>query len=123
MKSSNGTRHRRRQSARRYFRNGHRAAAVRALTALVINGAAPTISAAAERCSSCAPYVQAAIALLRSENKALLADVINHEVTKGRRSPDLVLPRASRSLTALRNRSPRRGKERGKENSHGYAQV
>jgi len=60
---SNGTSRRRRQSPRRHFRNGHRAAALRAITAgeLYLTGAAPTITAATERCGSNRIYVKAAI--------------------------------------------------------------
>jgi len=80
MKTSNGTAHRRRQ--RRCNGHGYRLAVVRALTAggLVINGTAPTVGAAAERCGSNPAYVSAAIAILRSENKELLVDVVKGRV-------------------------------------------
>jgi hypothetical protein len=66
----------------RHFRNGHRAAAVRALTAagLVIDGRAPTIGAACERCGSNPAYVRAGITLIRSENKGLIARVVTGKV-------------------------------------------
>jgi hypothetical protein len=97
MKSSNGTTRRCRQSARRHFRNGRRSAAVRAFTAaaLVIQGVTPTIAAAAERCGSCPAYVQAAIALLQSENQGLFTDVIHGRI------PLLAAAREVRRLSAL----------------------
>jgi len=97
MKTPNDTARHRRQSARRHFRNGHRAAAVRAFTAagLVISGRAPTIMMAAERCGSCPAYVQAAITILRSENKGLFVDVIKGRV------PLLVAAREVKRLAAL----------------------
>src|SRR5262245_62028339 len=63
--------HRRRQraSARRQFRHGWRAAAVRAFTAagLYLNEQVPTLAAAAERCGSNVHYVRAAIVLIKHE--------------------------------------------------------
>ena len=71
------THNRRRQSARRHFRNGRRSATVRATTGaqLYINGSAPSIAAAAEATGSCTTYVKAATVLWRSENSQLLDDV------------------------------------------------
>jgi hypothetical protein len=65
----NGTR-RRRQSARRHFRNGHRAAVVRATTAarLYLRGETPSLAAAAEATGSNVPYIQAAITLLKADD-------------------------------------------------------
>jgi hypothetical protein len=73
---------RRHRSSKRHFRHGRRAAVLRAVTAgeLVLNRIAPSIAAAAERCGSCPPYVQAAIVLLQSEKKSLLGDVIKGRV-------------------------------------------
>jgi hypothetical protein len=75
---SNGMSRRHRQSARRHFRNGHRAAALRAITAggLYLSKAAPSIAAAAERCGSNRLYVKAAIVLLQSENMTLRTNVL-----------------------------------------------
>jgi predicted ATPase len=69
--------HRRRQSARRHFRHGQRAAAVRAFTAaqLYLNNTISTLEAAAEACGSNVAYVQAAIILLRADNASLVHDV------------------------------------------------
>ena len=77
-KSRNKTPHGRRQR-RRCDGHGYRRAVIRALTAagLIINGTAPTVAAAAERCGSNPAYVRAGVAILRSENKSLLVDVIN----------------------------------------------
>jgi hypothetical protein len=60
---------RQRASARRHFRHGWRAAVVRAFTAagLYLNGQAPTLTAAAERCGSNVLYVRAAIVLIKHE--------------------------------------------------------
>jgi hypothetical protein len=69
----NGTR-RRRQSARRHFRNGHRAAVVRATTAarLYLDGQAPSLVAAAEACGSNINYIRAAVTLLKADDPSLL---------------------------------------------------
>src|SRR5262249_55291223 len=73
---------RRRQSPHRQIRNGRRSACVRAFTAaqLLRGKIAPSVAAAAERCGSNAAYIRAASAILESENKGLLADVINGPV-------------------------------------------
>jgi hypothetical protein len=70
---SNGTR-RRRQSPRRHFRNGHRAAVMRPTTGarLYLDGRASSLTAAAEACGSCVQYVQAAITLLKADDPTLL---------------------------------------------------
>src|SRR5262245_52672889 len=62
------------QSARRHFRNGRRAAVVRATTGarLYLDKAAPTLAAAAESCGSNIPYVRAAIYLLKAHDPSLL---------------------------------------------------
>src|SRR5262245_1412326 len=67
-----------RQSARRHFRRGERAAARRAVTAagLYIDGGLPSLRTAAESCGSNVGYVQAATWLLRSENPDLLNKVL-----------------------------------------------
>jgi hypothetical protein len=61
--------HRRRQraSARRHFRHGRRAAAVRAFTAagLYIDKQIPTLAMAAEDCGSNVNYVRGAVAVLK----------------------------------------------------------
>jgi hypothetical protein len=77
---ANGTR-RRRQSARRHFRNGHRAAVVRATTAarLYLDGRAPSLAAAAEACGSNITYVRAAIILIQGENTVLMRRVLAGE--------------------------------------------
>ncbi len=73
----NGTR-RRRQSARRHFRSGQRAAALRALTGakLYLSGTVSTLAAAAASCGSNIIYIQAAITLIKSEDQALLNRVL-----------------------------------------------
>jgi hypothetical protein len=79
MHRSNGTTQRRRQSARRHFKNGRRSAAVRAFTGaqLLRSKIAPSVAAAAERTGSTRSYVQAALAILAAENTSLIAGVIN----------------------------------------------
>jgi hypothetical protein len=65
---------RRRQSPRRHFRNGHRAAVVRATTGarLYLDKAVPSLAAAAESCGSNVQYIQAAVALLQANDPSLL---------------------------------------------------
>jgi hypothetical protein len=65
---------RRRQSARRHFRNGHRAAVIRAVTGarLYLDGKASSLAAAAEACGSCVQYIQSAIILLKASDPSLL---------------------------------------------------
>ena len=77
-----GTTRRKRQSPHRQIRNGRRSAAVRAFTGaqLIRSKIAPSVAAAAERCGSNAAYIRAASAILESENKGLLADIINGRV-------------------------------------------
>jgi hypothetical protein len=60
--------HRRRQraSARRHFRHGQRAAALRAFQ-LYLNKEVPTLAAAAEACGSNMQYVRAAVVLIQDE--------------------------------------------------------
>jgi hypothetical protein len=72
-----------RQSARRRFRHGQRAAAVRAFTAarLYTNNAVPTLVAAAESCGSNVAYIQAAIILLKADNTSLVAEVLAGRVS------------------------------------------
>jgi hypothetical protein len=81
MKASIGTARHRRQSLPLY-KDGYCTAAVRALTAgrLIIKGEAPTYRAAALRCGSTATYVRAAVTLLRSENRSLIAAVARGNV-------------------------------------------
>ena len=69
---------RRRQSARRHFRHGQCAAALRAITGarLYLKGATPTLAAAAESTGSNVAYIQAAIILLRADNASLVSDVL-----------------------------------------------
>jgi hypothetical protein len=97
MKGSNGSSRRKRQSARRQFKNGRRNAAVRAFTGaqLVRGKIAPTIAAAAERTGTTRAYVQAALAVLESENTGLLTDIINGRV------PLLVAAQQVKRLGAL----------------------
>jgi hypothetical protein len=73
-------RRRQRQSSRRHFHHGQRRAVVRAFTAarLYINGAT---LAAAEVCGSNTAYVQAATILLRSDNTALISNVLAGRVS------------------------------------------
>jgi len=75
-------RHRRHRSARRHFRHGQRAAALRAETGarLLAAGAVSSLEAAAARCGSSVPYVQAMAVLLRSENLSLLKQVLAGQV-------------------------------------------
>jgi hypothetical protein len=72
----------RRRSARRHFRHGHRAAVIRAITAakLYIDEAIPNLTTAAECCGSNVVYVTAAVILLRSENAALQERVLKGHV-------------------------------------------
>jgi hypothetical protein len=67
-------RRRSRQSSRRHFRNGQRAAVVRAATAakLYLEKSVPTLAAAAEACGTNVAYVRAAVALLKAEDPSLL---------------------------------------------------
>jgi hypothetical protein len=69
---------RRRQSARRHFRHGQCAAALRAITGarLYLKGATPTLAVAAESTGSNVAYIQAAIILLRADNASLVSDVL-----------------------------------------------
>jgi hypothetical protein len=62
------------RSSRRHFRNGQRAAVLRAVTGarLYIGKAAPTLASAAACVGSNAAYVEAAIVLLRAEDPTLL---------------------------------------------------
>ena len=71
---TSGHRLRQRQSARRHFRHGKRAAATRAFTGarLYLNGAVPTLAAAADSTGSNVAYVQAAIVLLKADNASLV---------------------------------------------------
>jgi len=75
-------RRRQRASARRHFRHGCRAAAVRAFTGakLYLNNAVPTLEAAAEACGSNVAYIQAAIILLKAENASRVQDVVGGRV-------------------------------------------
>jgi hypothetical protein len=65
---------RHRQSPRRHFRNGHRAAVVRATTGarLYLDKQIPTLAAAAEACGSNVQYVRAAITLLTTDDPSPL---------------------------------------------------
>jgi hypothetical protein len=67
-------RRRSRQSSRRHFRSGQRAAVVRAATAakLYLEKSVPTLAAAAEACGTNVAYVRAAVALLKAEDPSLL---------------------------------------------------
>jgi hypothetical protein len=89
---------RQRQSVRRHFRHGKRAAATRAFTGarLYLNGAVPTLAAAADSTGSNVAYVQAAIVLLKADNASLVSDVLAGRVSilqaarSARRLVDLV---------------------------------
>src|SRR5262245_48800348 len=87
-----------RQSGPR-FRDGYRAAAVRALTAagLVVDGKTPSLKTAALRCGSSPPYVAAAITVLRSENHSLITKVAKGDV------PLLAAAHETKRLSALVN--------------------
>jgi hypothetical protein len=65
---------RQRASARRRFRHGWRAAAVRAATAakLYLDKQVRTLTVAAEACGSNVEYVRAAVVLIKTENQSLL---------------------------------------------------
>jgi hypothetical protein len=67
-----------RQSSRRHFRHGQRAAVRRALTAaqLYTSGAKTSLAQAAESCGSNVAYVKAATILLKAENMTLLQRVL-----------------------------------------------
>jgi hypothetical protein len=99
MEGSLYTTRRKRQSARRQFKNGRRNAAVRAFTGaqLVRTKIAPTVAAAAERTGTSRAYVEAALAILAAENTSLVADVVNGRV------PLLAAAKAVRQLGALVN--------------------
>jgi len=73
------TSRRRNKSSRRHFRNGQRAAALRAITAgrLYLDKAVPTLAAAASACGSNVNYVQAAVVLLRYGDNVLIEAVLN----------------------------------------------
>ncbi len=75
---TSGHRLRQRQSARRRFRHGQRAAAVRAFTGarLYLHCAVPTLAAAVDSTGSCPAYIQAAIILLKADNASLTAEVL-----------------------------------------------
>jgi hypothetical protein len=72
-----------RQSSRRHFRSGQRAAALRALTAakLYRRGDAATLAEAAESSGSCVAYVRAMLTLCAAENSELLARVLQGSVS------------------------------------------
>ena len=74
-----GRRRRRRQSARRHFRNGQRAAVTRAITAAKIYtaGSVPSLKSAAACCGSNIHYVRAAIPVIQSERAGLLGQVFS----------------------------------------------
>ena len=80
---TSGHRLRQRQSARRRFRHGQRAAAVRAFTGarLYLNCAVPTLAAAADSTGSCPAYIQAAVILLKADNASLTAEVLGGRVS------------------------------------------
>ena len=80
---TSGHRLRQRQSARRRFRHGQRAAAVRAFTGarLYLNCAVPTLAAAADSVGSCSAYIQAAVILLKADNASLTAEVLGGRVS------------------------------------------
>src|SRR5262249_51493276 len=63
--------HRLRQSPRRRFRNGNRAAALRAFTGAGLYANGLTLACAAMCCGSCTQYVRAAVILRRSEDAVL----------------------------------------------------
>ena len=66
----------------RRFRHGQRAAALRAQTGarLYLQGAVPSLVAAAEACGSNPRYVEAAVIVLRSEDTVLLNHVLSGTV-------------------------------------------
>jgi len=72
-----------RQSVRRQFHDGHRRAAVRAITGarLYLSKNVPTLRGAAEACGSNVHYVKAVITLIRAENATLLERVIAGKVS------------------------------------------
>jgi hypothetical protein len=74
---------RHRQSPRRHFRSGRRAAAVRATTGarLYLDGKAPSLAAAAEACGSNIHYVRAAVDLLQADDPTLLNMVMAGRVS------------------------------------------
>jgi len=68
--------HRLRQSPRRRFRNGNRAAALRAFTGAGLYANGLTLACAAMCCGSCTQYVRAAVILRRSEDAVLIDQVL-----------------------------------------------
>jgi hypothetical protein len=85
---------RQRASVRRHFRNGQRAAALRAFTAarLYLAKSIPTLAEAAVSCGSNIQYVRAAIAVLQSESFMLRGEVVTGE------TPLLVAANQARNL-------------------------
>jgi hypothetical protein len=88
---------RKRQSSRRHFRNGRRAAVVRALTAVKLHDQGyGSLAAAAAACGSNAVYVAAMARILQSEDQGLLHQVLGGWIpvlaaaTTVRRRADLV---------------------------------
>ena len=86
------------RSPRRQFRNGQRAAVLRAITAakLYSTGAITSLAKAAQACGSNVNYVEAATVLLKAENEALLRLVLaGHEpllesAQQAQRTADLI---------------------------------
>jgi hypothetical protein len=78
-----GNRNRRHRSSRRHFEHGTRRAVRRAFTAaqLYMAGVSPTLAAAAEACGANKRYVAAAITVLRTEDEALNAAVLDGTVS------------------------------------------
>jgi hypothetical protein len=74
---------RRNKSSRRHFRNGQRAAALRAITAgrLYIAGSAPTLATAAACCGSNVVYLRAALVLLKHDDNVLFNAVLGGMVS------------------------------------------
>jgi hypothetical protein len=96
----NGAR-RRRQSARRHFRGGCRAAVMRATTGarLYLDGKAPSLAAAAEACGSNIHYVRAAIALLKAEDPSLLNGALGGWVSLAEAADQVRLQRKMEGIT------------------------
>jgi hypothetical protein len=72
-----------RQSSRRHFRGGVRAACLRALTGarLYLRGEFPTLEAAAAHVGSCKAYIEAAITLIESDDQKLIERVLCGDIS------------------------------------------
>jgi hypothetical protein len=82
VRSGNNHKKRRHRSSRRHFDNGVRRSVRRAFDAagLYLAGIIPTLAAAAETCAVAKHYVAAAVTILRLEDSALEAAILDGRV-------------------------------------------